>query len=144
MKRSSEGPEEQLDRLFAEAKRWSSLWGLSRLMRDVTVEFSDTDDTRLGRCDLKRMTVTLNVLLLLKDNEELLFETLCHELAHIVAVFRYGPGIQEHGPEWQEYMQRAGFHPRPVIPIAELTKGSPSRRVRGRPSDGDQTHCAGT
>lgn len=110
----------RLDNLFAEAKRWSLVWGLSRLMRDVKIEFSNSTGSALGRCDLKTMTVTLNGLLLLDRNEELLHETLCHELAHVVASFRYGCGIEEHGPEWCEYMEQAGFKPRPVIPQREV------------------------
>jgi predicted SprT family Zn-dependent metalloprotease len=117
---SSPSIPETLDRLFAEAKRWSALWGLARLCRDADIEFSHELGFALGRCDLRQMTVTLNGLLLLKKNEGLLFETLCHELAHIAASARYGCAIQEHGPEWCEYMTRAGFTPRAVIPQAEI------------------------
>jgi predicted SprT family Zn-dependent metalloprotease len=112
--------QETLHRLFAEARRWSALWGLSRLYRDVHIEFSHELDFALGRCDLRQMTVTLNGLLLLKNNEGLLFETLCHELAHIAASARYGCAIQEHGPEWSGYMTRAGFAPRAVIPQSDV------------------------
>jgi predicted SprT family Zn-dependent metalloprotease len=66
------------------------------------------------------MTVTLNGVLLLDRNDKLLFETLCHELAHIVSSARYGCSIGEHGPEWQDYMEKAGFAPRPVIPQSEV------------------------
>jgi predicted SprT family Zn-dependent metalloprotease len=111
----------KLDRLFEQATRWASIWGLSRLMREVNIEFSNTTGSALGRCDLRKMTVTLNGVLLLDQNEELLHETLCHELAHIVASFRYGCGIEEHGPEWSEYMEKAGFKPRPVIPQKEIS-----------------------
>jgi len=125
MNRSGEPVEARLDRLFDNARRWSDLWGLSRLMRDVTIDFSDSDPSRMGRCDLKRMTVTLNARLLHPDYEALLHETLCHELAHVVAACRYGPGVAEHGPEWQQYMVRAGYNPRPVIP--EAARNLPGR-----------------
>jgi predicted SprT family Zn-dependent metalloprotease len=108
--------EAKLIHLFEEAKRWSGIWGLTRLMRDVQIEFSREIGPALGRCDLRRMTITLNGLLLLEGNEALLFETLCHELAHVVAAVRYGTRIAEHGPEWSDYMEKAGFAPRPVIP----------------------------
>lgn len=137
----SDDPEKRLERLFEEAKHWASVWGLSRLMRDVSVEFSDADESKLGQCDLRRMTITLNAVLLLQENEELLYETLCHELAHVVAAFRYGPRIQEHGPEWQEYMQRAGIHPRPVIPAEEIRTGSPAPRGRARRSGAGRSRC---
>lgn len=144
MNPSNETSEERLERLFDEAKHWAGVWGLSRLMRDVSVEFSDADDSRLGQCDLRRRTITLNAVLLLPDNEELLYETLCHELAHVVAAVRYGPRIQEHGPEWQEYMQRAGFQPRAVIPAGEIRTGSPAPRGRARRSGGGRSRCDDT
>jgi len=112
----------KLDRLFSEAQRWASLWGLSRLMRDVEIGFSDDLGGVLGRCDLRSLQVSLNGVLLLDENEELLRETLCHELAHVVASVRYGTRIAEHGEEWCEYMRRAGFAPRAVIP-ATLVAG---------------------
>ncbi len=115
-------PQEKLDRLFTEAKRWSLLWGLSRLMRDVQIEFSDEIGAKAGTCDLTTMTIRLNGVLLLSDNEHLLHETLCHELAHIVASLRYGTGVQEHGVEWADYVTRAGFSPRPVLSAAEIKR----------------------
>jgi hypothetical protein len=112
----------KLDRLFSEAQRWASLWGLSRLMRDVEIGFSDELGGALGRCDLRSLQISLNGVLLLDENEELLRETLCHELAHVVASVRYGTRIAEHGEEWCEYMRHAGFAPRAVIP-ATMVKG---------------------
>ena len=139
MNHSNEDYKKRLERLFEEANQWASIWGLSRLLRDVSVEFSDADDSKLGQCDLRRMTITLNGVLLLPENETLLHETLCHELAHVVAAYRYGPRIQEHGPEWQEYLQRVGFTPRPVIPAAEIRNGSPAPRRRAHRSTGDRS-----
>jgi len=110
----------KLERLFREAQRWTALWGLSRLMRDVDIEFSGDLGAALGHCDLTRLTITLNAVLMLERNEALLLETLCHELAHVVASVRYGTRIEEHGPEWAEYMTRAGFIPRPVIPESRV------------------------
>ena len=112
--------QEKLDRLFETAKDWCAAWGLSRLMRDVQIEFSHEIGSNLGRCNLRRMSITLNGILLLRENEILLFETLCHELAHIIASARYGCGIEEHGPEWSGYMEQAGFAPRPVIPCRQV------------------------
>jgi len=110
----------KLDRLYRDAQGWAASWGLSRLMRDVNIEFSDEIGLALGRCDLTRGQVTLNGVLLLDGNEELLRETLCHELSHLVASVRYGPTIAEHGAEWSDYMVRAGFAPRAVIPAARV------------------------
>lgn len=105
-----------LDRLFGQFRGWCVLWGISRLSRDATIEFSDQLDDALGQCDLRAGKVVLNAVLLLPANEGLLHETLCHEAAHLVAYVRFGSGIAEHGTEWQDYMRRAGFEPRPVIP----------------------------
>jgi predicted SprT family Zn-dependent metalloprotease len=117
----------KLDELFEEAKRWCLLWGLSRLMRDVTIDFSNDLSSRLGACDLRTMTVTLNGVLLLDRKEDILRETLCHELSHIIASLRYGCGIEEHGQEWAEYMRKAGFEPRACIPQTELSNQQSSK-----------------
>lgn len=106
----------RLDRMFDQFRGWCVLWGLSRLSRDATIEFTDRLEDALGQCDLRGGKIVLNAVLLLPANEALLHETLCHEAAHLVAHVRFGPGIAEHGPEWQDYMRRAGFPPRPVIP----------------------------
>lgn len=111
----------KLDRLYAEAGRWSAIWGYTRLMREVEIEFTQINRSTLGRCDLRRGKITLNGVLLLQANEPLLFETLCHELAHVVTTIRYGTRVQEHGPEWCEFMEKAGFNPRPVIPMELIT-----------------------
>ncbi len=110
----------QLDRLFAAFREWCVLWGLSRLARDATIEFSDSLYAALGQCDLRAGRITLNAVLLLPPNESLLRETLCHEAAHLVAFVRFGPGIEEHGPEWQDFMRRAGYSPRSVIPRSQV------------------------
>jgi hypothetical protein len=51
-------------------------------------------------------------------------------LAHVAASLRYGLRIEEHGPEWLEYMTRAGFKPRAVIEEVEIRTriGSGARR----------------
>lgn len=118
--RMDAGMQRRLDGLFRAAQGWCAAWGLTRVMRDVDIGFSDELGMKLGRCDLRRLEVLLNGVLLLEENEALLRETLCHELAHIVASVRYGTRIQEHGLEWQDYMRRAGFEPRAVIPAGEV------------------------
>lgn len=112
--------EKKLERLFSEGQRWCAVWGLTRLMREVTIEFSNDLGAALGRLDLRTLEIQLNGILLKPGNEALLHETLCHELAHIVASLRYGPRIKEHGPEWCEYMEKAGFKPRPEIAAGKL------------------------
>lgn len=106
--------------LHRELEKWCSLWGLYRLSREAKISFSDQLGLALGKCDIQRGQIFLNGVLLLPENEKLLFETLCHEAAHITAHLRYGPAIKEHGVEWQEYMEKAGFEPRPVIKQEEV------------------------
>lgn len=109
-----------LEQLYEKLKDWCTTWGLYRLAREVRIEFSDHLGLALGRCDRQLRRLYLNGILLLPANEQLLFETLCHETAHLIAHLRYGPAIAEHGVEWQEYMEKAGFTPRPVIPAREI------------------------
>ena len=123
--------EKRLQKLFARAETWVSLWGLNRLLRDFSIEFSDDLGSNLGQCDLRARKILLNAVLLLDANEALLFETLCHELAHAVTAARYGNRVAEHGIEWCEYMERAGFTPRAVIPEECIVRseGPPSRQT---------------
>lgn len=116
--------EKRLQKLFARAETWVSLWGLTRLLRDFSIEFSDDLGSDLGRCDLRARKIQLHGVLLLDANEALLFEALCHELAHAVTAARYGNRVEEHGVEWCEYMQRAGFTPRAVIPESCIARPS--------------------
>ncbi len=106
---------ELLDRLFREFEGWCVAWGLSRLSREASISFSQELGLALGRCDLRERRILLNSVLLQPENQALLFETLCHEAAHLIAYLRYGPAIAEHGPEWREYMVKAGFKPRATI-----------------------------
>lgn len=112
--------EQTLERLFRTFRGWCVTWGLSRLAREAVIEFAEDLGMALGTCDLRTGRIRLNGVLLRPENEALLFETLCHEAAHLVAHLRYGPGIAEHGPEWQSYMERAGYRPRAVIPAASV------------------------
>lgn len=130
------GMARRLEKLHADFGRWCMVWGLSRLAREVDIEFADDLGLALGRCDPRSGRIVLNGVLLAPENETLLAETLCHEAAHVVAHLRYGPRIAEHGPEWQEYMTKAGFQPRPVISIGEVagmatrSKAGPHPRAR--------------
>jgi|GEM_PF-3088735 len=130
------GVTRRLEKLHADLGRWCMVWGLSRLAREADIQFTDDLGMALGRCDPRSGRIVLNGVLLAPENETLLAETLCHEAAHIVAHLRYGPRIAEHGPEWQEYMTKAGFQPRPVIPIGQVagmaTQPEPGPRLPAR------------
>lgn len=112
--------EARLGRLFAAFRGWCLTWGLSRLPREASIEFDDRLGAALGLCDLRAGRILLSAVLLLPENERLLHETLCHEAAHLVVYLRYGTGVAEHGPEWQETMRKAGYPPRAVIPAGRV------------------------
>jgi len=105
----------RLERLYAAAENWTAAWGCSALLREVSIEFAEPNTQALGTLALKSRVITLNGLLLQQPKDELLHETLCHELAHAATAWRYGLKTEEHGVEWQEFMQKAGFTPRPHI-----------------------------
>ena len=110
----------RLDHLYSEAQRWCIVWGCSRLIRDVNIDFSEDSNAALGTLNLRTMKIVLNGILLLEQNTPLLHETLCHELAHAAAAIRFGTGIEDHGVEWCEYMGKAGVRPRAVIAAEEI------------------------
>ncbi len=101
-----------LQRVFEKLKAWSVLWGYTLLPRTLNIEFLPSDHPDLGRCHFASNTIYLNASLLQLNQESLLEETLCHEAAHWMAFRRFGLGIEPHGPEWRDYMRKAGFKPR--------------------------------
>jgi predicted SprT family Zn-dependent metalloprotease len=118
-----------LNELHAALLRWASLWGLPRLTQQATLEFSPRMTTTLGRCNCRTGRIKINPLLLLPENRELLFETVCHELAHLAATAHYGRSIQPHGTEWKGLMQRAGY-PGHATVRAHRIHGLPARKTR--------------
>jgi predicted SprT family Zn-dependent metalloprotease len=117
---SRQGTERRLENLYSQAHRCCIVWGCSRLVREVNIDFSEDSNAALGTLNLRTMKIVLNGILLLEQNTPLLHETLCHELAHAAAAIRYGTGIKDHGMEWCEYMEKAGFRPRSVIAAGEV------------------------
>jgi predicted SprT family Zn-dependent metalloprotease len=91
-------------------RRWARRWKTPRVT-DVEIEFSGRLRTSLGRCYPQRALVRLNEVLLLSENEDLLIEVACHEVAHVAVFERYGEQCRPHGPEWSVLVQAAGFQP---------------------------------
>lgn len=55
--------------------------------------------------------VRYNATLLHRHPADFIRETVPHEVAHIVAYARHGPGIRPHGAEWQTIMLHFGVRP---------------------------------
>lgn len=117
--------------LDASLAGWGRVWRLPELRRMVRYEFSGRLRGSLGRCHQGTGRVRLNETLLAPDNRELLFETLCHEAAHVAVWRLYGPRTKPHGPEWKRLVALAGYTSRATIPTGEVNGFKPSsRRVR--------------
>ena len=66
----------------------------------------------------RRKLVRLNDILLLPENEDLIAEVACHEVAHVAVHELYGEGCRPHGPEWSKLVRAAGFQPRLSVAAA--------------------------
>ena len=95
----------------AKSNEYFSLWGCSDLASSVVIQFSSRLKSSLGRTRVDVHKVSLNPLLT-RENEQLLDEVLCHELAHIATYERFGASVKPHGPEWTALVRKAGFEPR--------------------------------
>jgi SprT protein len=72
--------------------------------------------------------VRYNAVLLVREPEPFLAQTVPHECAHLVAFVLFGRGIWPHGPEWRGIMRHFGAEPRRChsFPVDDL----PTRRLR--------------
>lgn len=124
---------EQLDtdRLRTRTSQWYALWEVSNA-GSVDVKVNHRLSRTLGLCRPATASIGLNLILLTPSNEELLEETLCHELAHLITYQRYGQAAKPHGHEWASLMISAGFRARVQIPSDEVTGYVPGiRRATG-------------
>lgn len=109
---------------------WDDLWYADGLLANCTVRLNRRLTRSIGLCRPSKRLIDLNQLLLHDENRQLLFETLCHEAAHLVVHTRLGRTSRPHGREWKVLMRSAGFQARAHIPSDQI-KGDlvPSRRV---------------
>lgn len=103
-----------------------TLWGISELAGYLDIQFSNRLRSSLGRTRVDMHRVRLNPLLINND-ESLLDEVLCHELAHIAVYERFGTTVKPHGPEWADLVRMAGYEPRLRIEVFNVTS-----RVSGK------------
>jgi predicted SprT family Zn-dependent metalloprotease len=90
--------------------RLCELWGIESIEDEITIEFSSRLTRSLGRTEPTKKIVRLNPDLLASLSKHL-EEVLCHEIAHIATVQKYGESPLPHGKEWQSLVRQAGFEP---------------------------------
>ena len=90
--------------------RLCSLWGIECIADQIRVEFSSRMTRSLGRTQSLRKIIRLNSKLSTSLGGHL-EEVLCHELAHIAAIHKFGRSIRPHGKEWQALVRQASYAP---------------------------------
>lgn len=118
---------EQLPEIQRLIGRLCELWGIKGIEDEITIEFSSRLTRSLGRTKPIQKVVRLN-LDLLADLSSNLEEVLCHEIAHIATVYKYGESTLPHGIEWRGLVRQAGFEPKVRIYVPQ---GKPSRPSAG-------------
>jgi len=97
-------------RIYRMLAKLGEVWNLPGLEERVKVVYSSRLRRRFGSCTAAEYSIRLNPVL--ETRPKLEAETLCHEAAH-VAVFEVFRGrCSPHGPEWKEFVMRAGFEPK--------------------------------
>lgn len=99
--------------------RYAELWRCPELEELVSMRFSSRLRKSWARTNLG--TGTISVAAELRENEELLQQVICHELAHIVASRRTGRTERPHGSTWQRLMLSAGYEPSLRLPPKEVS-----------------------
>ena len=117
---------------------WTRIWCYPSNAPAIRYEVTERLTRSLGRCKQHEALIRLNRILLMRQNRQILFETLCHEAAHIAAHYLYGTRAKPHGAEWQSLLKLAGLEPRTAINAGDIVGlNEPSNR------DGSlyQYHC---
>ncbi len=129
LKRYDPLPKEQLiSKDFQnKSEAFLALWGLPELASYLDIKFSNRLRSSLGRARVDIRRVRLNPHLI-KNDESLLDEVLCHELAHIAVYERFGTTVKPHGPEWADLVRMAGYEPRLRIEVSNVTSQGSGKR----------------
>jgi predicted SprT family Zn-dependent metalloprotease len=98
------------DQLHDAIVGWQSMWRAPGLADLTRVTFSSRLERSIGRCVPATGRITLTTRLR-RGSRERLFETLCHEVAHIAVYLLHGSSVRSHGPEWAKLVRVAGFEP---------------------------------
>ena len=98
---------------------WAQLWRVPRLSSEVALRASTRFRRSLGSYRASRTEISLAAWLV-DGPANLLEEVLCHEAAHAAVHLVHGQRVRPHGPEWRDFMARAGVPARARIPASEI------------------------
>jgi predicted SprT family Zn-dependent metalloprotease len=87
--------------------QWIKNLGIEGVPQDIQVRWNSRMTTTAGYARFPAFVIDLNPYL--KKYEEEVERTLKHELAHLLALARYGVKIEAHGAEWKYYCARLGI-----------------------------------
>jgi len=90
--------------------KFCKLWDVEEIQDEIQVEFSTRLTHSLGRTQPLQKIIRLNTELRTTLNDHL-EEVICHELAHVAAVYQHGASLKPHGKEWQALVMLAGYEP---------------------------------
>jgi predicted SprT family Zn-dependent metalloprotease len=108
---------------------WATIWGLTNLPDQVTIEFSNRLRSSIGLCYPERSLIRLHPVVRELD-EPMFLEILCHELAHIAVYQQFGRGCRPHGREWKTCLTSAGFTARATLPSKSIFATPAQRATR--------------
>lgn len=97
-------------------KRWARIWKVPGIERRIQISFNARLKSSLGRSDIRKGVVSLNLSLKQQTRQKFL-EVVCHEVAHFAVFELYGKNAKPHGSEWRHLMDIAGFEPSTFICI---------------------------
>lgn len=100
-------------------------WNARRIVRGVEIAFDSRLRTSIARYSPRQRRIRLNRILL--ERSGVLPEAVGHELAHLVAFTRHGPGCRPHGLEWQQLMRAANLPARRTLRVPLAKPRSPNR-----------------
>jgi len=110
MNNSSQPSFDQFAEIESIVSRLCKLWSIESIEDQITIEYSPRVTHSLGRTQPLKKVVRLNPEVSTSLSKHL-EEILCHELAHIATVHKYGESPLPHGQEWQSLVRQAGFEP---------------------------------
>jgi SprT protein len=88
-------------------RQWIKDLGVVGIPQDIQVRWNSRMTTTAGYARFPAFVIDLNQHL--KKYEEEIERTLKHELAHLLALAKYGVKIEAHGAEWKYYCAKLGI-----------------------------------
>ncbi len=85
---------------------------LSELGEKITLEFNSRFTSCMGTACFNSGCIQLSQPLWAIAKEEDRYQTIVHEVCHIVTRFYYGFEVKSHGKEWKNFMVKCGVEPK--------------------------------